>query len=164
MIKKDKLNINDSNILHFDKNITADNCKDAVDQNDKSDDKTRNEDDLKQIVLEILKKSSASGGPEKIAGEFVKIYNILSRNLVQNERNINIPKQTVFDDYIICLEDGKKMKMLRRHLKVKYGMSFQEYKQKWGLPIDYPDVCKNYSNIRAEIAKNKKKKRKTENN
>ena len=94
----------------------------------------------------------------------MKIYNILSRNLVQNERNINIPKQTVFDDYIICLEEGKKMKMLRRHLKVKYGMSFQEYKQKWGLPIDYPDVCKNYSNIRAEIAKNKKKKRKTENN
>ena len=164
MIKKSKLNINDSNILHFDKNITTDSKKDTVDGNDKSDNETKNENDLKQIVLELLKKSSISGGPEKIAGEFVKIYNILSRNLIQNEQNINIPKQTVFDDYIICLEDGKKMKMLCRHLKVKYGMSFQEYKQKWGLPIDYPDVCKNYSKVRAEIAKNRKKKRKTKNN
>lgn len=164
MIKKDKLNINDSNILHFDKNTTIDNKKDAVDGNDKNDNETKNENDLKQIVLELLKKSSASGGPEKIAGEFVKIYNILSRNIVQNERTINVPEQTVFDDYIICLEDGKKMKMLRRHLKVKYGMSFQEYKQKWGLPIDYPDVCKSYSKVRAEIARNRKKKPKTENN
>ena len=56
------------------------------------------------------------------------------------------------------------MKMLRRHLKVKYGMSFQEYKQKWGLPIDYPDVCKNYSKVRAEIARKRKNKQKTENN
>ncbi len=164
MIKKDKSNINDSNILHFDKNITIDNEKDTIDANDNSDDKIKNENDLKQIVLELLKKSSTSGGPEKIAGEFVKIYNILSRNLVQNRQNTNIPEQTVFDDYIICLEDGKKMKMLRRHLKVKYGMSFQEYKQKWGLPIDYPDVCKNYSKVRAEIARKRKNKQKTENN
>ena len=70
----------------------------------------------------------------------------------------DIYKKTVFDDYIICLEDGKKMKMLKRHLRTHYNMSFQEYKNKWNLPIDYPYVCKNHSKTRANIATRSKKR------
>lgn len=112
---------------------------------------------LKEMTMEILKKSEIRGSTDKIAGEFVRIFNMLKTQLA-GPRVTQIPKQTVFDDYIICLEDGKKMQMLNRHLKVKYHMSFQDYKQKWGLPIDYPSTCKNYSKIRADIARKKRKK------
>ena len=117
---------------------------------------------LKEMTMEILKKSEIRGSTDKIAGEFVRIFNMLKTQLT-GPRTAQIPKQTVFDDYIICLEDGKKMQMLNRHLKVKYHMSFQDYKQKWGLPIDYPSTCKNYSKIRADIARKKRKKIKIKN-
>ncbi|MCP1274981.1 MucR family transcriptional regulator [Gluconobacter albidus] len=63
------------------------------------------------------------------------------------------PKKSVFPDYIICLEDGKKLKMLRRHLKTTYGMTPAEYRQKWGLPDSYPMVCPSYSAHRSSLAK-----------
>ena len=106
---------------------------------------------ISMIALECLKKSNVSGSTDDIMNEYTKIYNFLSDNIKQNNsKKVNF--KTVFDDYIICLEDGKKMKMLKRHLRTKYNMSFEEYKEKWGLPYDYPYVCKNYSNIRANIA------------
>lgn len=117
-----------------------------------------NDDVLKNIALECLKKSNFNGTAEQIAEEYVKIYNSLKNKLSNCENKRQIPQQTVFDDFIICLEDGKKMQMLNRHLKVYYKMTFQQYKEKWGLPIDYPSVCKNYSKIRANIAKKKRKK------
>ena len=119
--------------------------------------KENNESVLKNIALECLKKSSFNGTAEQIAEEYVKLYNSLKNKLSGCENKRQIPKQTVFDDYIICLEDGKKMQMLNRHLKVYYKMTFQQYKEKWNLPIDYPSVCKNYSKIRANIAKKKRK-------
>ena len=64
--------------------------------------------------------------------------------------NIN---DTVFDDYIVCLEDGRHMKILRRHLQQAYGMTAEEYRAKWGLPSDYPMVAKTYSKQRSTIAK-----------
>ncbi len=63
-------------------------------------------------------------------------------------------KKSVTPDYIICLEDGKKLKMLKRHLKAVYGMSVQEYKDRWGLPADYPTVAPNYAKKRSSLAKN----------
>ena len=63
-------------------------------------------------------------------------------------------KKSVTPDYIICLEDGKKLKMLKRHLKAVYGMSVQEYKDRWGLPADYPTVAPNYAKKRSNLAKN----------
>ena len=63
------------------------------------------------------------------------------------------PKKSVFPDYIVCLEDGKKLKMLKRHLMTAYGMTPEEYRAKWGLKPDYPMVAPNYAAKRQELAK-----------
>jgi predicted transcriptional regulator len=62
-------------------------------------------------------------------------------------------KRSVTPDHIICLEDGKKFKSLKRHLRTRYGMSPEEYKAKWGLPSDYPMVAPNYAKARSALAK-----------
>jgi predicted transcriptional regulator len=62
-------------------------------------------------------------------------------------------RKSVAPDYIICLEDGKKLKMLKRHLRTMYNMSPDEYRAKWGLPSDYPMVAPNYARQRSEFAK-----------
>jgi len=62
-------------------------------------------------------------------------------------------KRSVTPEYIICLEDGKKLKMLKRHLRSTYDMTPDEYRVKWGLPPDYPMVAPNYAAQRSEFAK-----------
>ena len=62
-------------------------------------------------------------------------------------------KKSVMPDYIICLEDGKKLKMLKRHLRTSYNMTPDEYRAKWGLPSDYPMVAPNYAVQRSDFAK-----------
>jgi predicted transcriptional regulator len=62
-------------------------------------------------------------------------------------------KKSVGDDFIICLEDGKKLKMLKRYLRSNYNMSPEEYRAKWGLPADYPMVAPAYARQRSEFAK-----------
>lgn len=62
-------------------------------------------------------------------------------------------KRSVTPEYIICLEDGKKLKMLKRHLKTAYDMSPEEYRDRWGLPADYPMVAPSYANQRSRLAK-----------
>ena len=62
-------------------------------------------------------------------------------------------KKSVTSDYIVCLEDGQKLKMLKRYLRSNYGMSPEDYRAKWGLPRDYPMVAPNYSAKRSEFAK-----------
>ncbi|GBR50833.1 Ros/MucR family transcriptional regulator [Neokomagataea thailandica NBRC 106555] len=62
-------------------------------------------------------------------------------------------KKSVFPDYIVCLEDGKKLKLLRRHLKTVYNMTPQEYRERWGLPPEYPMVAPNYANHRSSLAR-----------
>ena len=61
-------------------------------------------------------------------------------------------KKSVFPDHIICLEDGKKLKMLKRHLQSSYGLTPDEYRAKWGLPADYPMVAPNYAKARSDLA------------
>ena len=63
------------------------------------------------------------------------------------------PKKSVHADYIVCLEDGKKFKSLKRHLRTHYNLSPEEYREKWGLPADYPMVAPNYSATRSKLAK-----------
>ena len=63
------------------------------------------------------------------------------------------PRKSVFDDYIICLEDGKKLKMLKRHLKTSYNMTPEQYRERWDLPTNYPMVAPNYANRRSALAK-----------
>jgi predicted transcriptional regulator len=62
-------------------------------------------------------------------------------------------KKSVFPDHIICLEDGKKLKMLKRHLKTSYNMTPDQYREKWQLPPDYPMVAPNYAKHRSSLAK-----------
>ena len=62
-------------------------------------------------------------------------------------------KKSVTPDYIVCLEDGKKLKMLKRHLRTTYSMTPEEYRAKWGLTPDYPMVAPNYATARSEMAK-----------
>ena len=61
--------------------------------------------------------------------------------------------RSIKPDYIVCLEDGKKLKMLKRHLRTTYGMTPGEYRARWGLPSDYPMVAPNYAKQRSEFAK-----------
>ena len=62
-------------------------------------------------------------------------------------------KQSVFHDHIVCLEDGKKLKMLKRHLRTAYGMTPELYRQRWGLAADYPMVAPDYAKRRSSLAK-----------
>ena len=62
-------------------------------------------------------------------------------------------KKSVMPDYIICLEDGKKLKMLKRHLKTAYNMTPEKYRERWGLPSDYPMVAPNYAKQRSQLAR-----------
>ena len=62
-------------------------------------------------------------------------------------------RASVKPDYLVCLEDGKKLKMLKRYLRTNYDMSPQEYRERWNLPSDYPMVAPNYAEKRRELAK-----------
>jgi len=62
-------------------------------------------------------------------------------------------KKSVNPDFLVCLEDGRKFKSLKRHLRTKYNMSPEEYRAKWGLPKDYPMVAPNYAKARSDLAK-----------
>lgn len=72
---------------------------------------------------------------------------------VEAQRPAVSVKKSITPDYIICLEDGKKLKMLKRHLRTTYGMTPDEYRTKWGLPADYPMVSPNYTAQRSAFAK-----------
>lgn len=62
-------------------------------------------------------------------------------------------KKSIHDDYIVCLEDGKKLKMLKRHLMSHYNMTPEQYRERWGLPADYPMTAPNYAKARSSLAK-----------
>ena len=62
-------------------------------------------------------------------------------------------RKSITPDYIICLDDGKKFKSLKRHLRTQYNLTPEQYREKWGLPSDYPMVAPNYAKARSELAK-----------
>jgi predicted transcriptional regulator len=62
-------------------------------------------------------------------------------------------KKSITPDHIVCLEDGKKFKSLKRHLRTQYNMTPEQYRDKWGLPADYPMVAPNYAAARSQLAK-----------
>lgn len=62
-------------------------------------------------------------------------------------------KRSVFPDYLICLEDGRKFKSLKRHLRTQYKMTPEQYRERWNLPADYPMVAPNYAKTRSQLAK-----------
>ena len=62
-------------------------------------------------------------------------------------------KKSINPDYLVCLEDGKRFKSLKRHLRTQYNMTPEQYRDKWGLPVDYPMVAPNYAVARSQLAK-----------
>lgn len=90
-----------------------------------------------------------------------RVYDTMAR-LGRPEAGIGVPdrpvpavpvRKSVTPDYIVCLEDGKKLKMLKRHLKTAYDMTPEQYRERWGLPPDYPMVAPNYAEQRRDLAK-----------
>ncbi len=99
-------------------------------------------------------KVSAETIPEIIRSVYVALSKagLPTLDVAQLEPAVAI-KKSVFPAYIICLEDGKKLKMLKRHLQTRYGMTPDEYREKWRLPVDYPMVAPDYAALRSTLAK-----------
>jgi predicted transcriptional regulator len=100
-------------------------------------------------------------GSDKLPDLIGSVYGALSRASVQDVEPEKVElkpavaiKKSVTPEYIICLEDGKKFKSLKRHLKTHYDMSPEEYREKWGLSHDYPMVAPDYAAARSDLAKN----------
>lgn len=95
---------------------------------------------------------------ENLPGLIQNIYGALS-GLGANDTQEELPepavpiRSSVKKDYIVCLEDGKKMKMLKRHLMTAYGMTPEDYRERWNLPADYPMVAPSYAEKRRDLAK-----------
>lgn len=76
-----------------------------------------------------------------------------AKNALTSQKPAVPIKKSITPEYLICLEDGKKLKMLKRYLRSRYGLSPDQYRAKWGLPADYPMVASNYAAQRSEFAK-----------
>ena len=111
-----------------------------------------------QIVSAYVSKSSVQASD--VPALITSVYQSL-KSLGQPQASAEVPtelkpavpiKKSVTPEYIICLEDGKRLKMLKRHLSSSYGMTPDEYRTKWGLPADYPMVAPNYAKARSDLA------------
>ncbi len=97
--------------------------------------------------------------PSQVTDLIERVYTTLSnvgeeRSLTADRPKPAVPiKKSITPDYLICLEDGKQLKMLKRHLKTAYGMSPEQYRERWGLSPDYPMVAPNYAKRRSALAK-----------
>jgi predicted transcriptional regulator len=109
-----------------------------------------------QIVSAHVSNNSVT--PDALPALIQDVYRTLSgvgKEPAQPERpQPAVPiKKSVFPDHIVCLEDGKKLKMLKRHLKTAYNMTPEQYRERWGLAPDYPMVAPNYARHRSSLAK-----------
>ncbi len=100
-------------------------------------------------------KVNASDIPDLISETFDAISGLQENSAhFMRKRDPAVPiNKSVTPDYVICLEDGKKLKMLKRYLRTHYGMSPDDYRRKWALPADYPMTAPNYSKHRSKVAK-----------
>jgi predicted transcriptional regulator len=99
---------------------------------------------------------SVSDLPKLIADVHTALRNLHSPVAAEPAEELKpaVPvRKSVHPDFIICLEDGKKFKSLKRHLRTHYNLSPEDYREKWGLPADYPMVAPNYSATRSRLAK-----------
>ena len=122
----------------------------------------KNEDELLRLTANIVASyvSNNKLSTEQVP-EVVRTVNATLRKIEQSEIGAEnktaepaVPiSQSITPDYLICLEDGRKLKMLKRHLRTTYGMTPSEYRVRWDLPADYPMVAPNYAKRRSEFAK-----------
>lgn len=119
-------------------------------------------EDTLRMTTEIVASYVASNklAPEQVP-DLIRAVHRTIQGMVrgEEERTTEKPKpavapgKSIHDDYIFCLEDGKKLKMLKRYLRSTYGMSPEDYRKRWNLPPDYPMVAPNYAKKRSEFAK-----------
>lgn len=117
-------------------------------------------EDLLELTAEIVSSHVSNNSVEVTAlPDLIKsVYTTLS-DLNRGEEVEELPepavpiRRSIQDDHIVCLEDGKKLKMLKRHLKTQYDMTPDEYRERWGLPADYPMVAPAYAEQRRKLAK-----------
>jgi predicted transcriptional regulator len=122
---------------------------------------TQEPNDLLELTTEIVSSHVANNSvavqdlPDLIRQVYGTLSTIEQTPAAQPDRpQPAVPiKRSVTPDYIICLEDGRKLKMLKRHLKTAYNMTPEEYRERWGLPADYPMVAPNYARQRSNLAK-----------
>jgi predicted transcriptional regulator len=111
----------------------------------------------KTVVAAYVSNNSVatSGLPSLIADVASALTNLATTAAVAPEKPVPAvnPKRSVNPDFIVCLEDGKKFRSLKRHLMVRFGMTPHQYREKWGLPFDYPMVAPNYAEARSAVAK-----------
>lgn len=88
-----------------------------------------------------------------IYGALTGLSNPSDEEVIEPQKPAVSIRKSITPDYIVCLEDGKQLKMLKRHLRTTYGLSPEEYRAKWGLSADYPMVAPNYAKQRSEFAK-----------
>jgi predicted transcriptional regulator len=117
--------------------------------------------ELLALTADIVSSHFANNtvAPGDVPGVIASVYATLSSlgspvevPVVRQEPAVSI-RASIKPDFIICLEDGKKLKMLKRHLMTRYGMTPDDYRAKWGLPADYPMVAPNYAEQRRTLAK-----------
>lgn len=116
--------------------------------------------DVLELTAQIVSAhvSHNAVGPEALPSLIQDVYRTLAgvgkEQVVPDKQAPAVPvKKSVFPDYIVCLEDGKKLKMLKRHLKTSYNMTPEQYREKWQLPPDYPMVAPSYARHRSSLAK-----------
>ena len=96
--------------------------------------------DLPALISSVYQSLKSAGQPQAAAEATVDLKPAVA------------VKKSVTPDYIVCLEDGKRCKMLKRHLMSSFGLTPDEYRAKWGLPADYPMVAPNYAKARSDLA------------
>ena len=117
-------------------------------------------EDFLELTAEIVSShvSNNSVEVEALPGLIKSVYETLTQlnqgDVEQEAPEPAVPiRRSIQNDHIVCLEDGKKLKMLKRHLKTRYDMTPDEYRERWGLPSDYPMVAPAYAEQRRELAK-----------
>jgi len=92
--------------------------------------------------------------PKLIEDVYTSLKNVGEQTVAEERPQPAVPvRKSVTPDYIVCLEDGKQLKMLKRYLKTRYNMTPEEYRERWNLPPDYPMVAPNYAEQRRNLAK-----------
>jgi predicted transcriptional regulator len=120
-----------------------------------------NEDDILKLVTEIVSAYvSKNPVPADQLPAFIKNVHATLGGFAGTANDRALPrapavpvKKSVHDDYIVCLEDGKRLKMLKRYLRSRYKLSPSEYRERWNLPPNYPMVAPNYAQKRSDFAK-----------
>ncbi len=123
---------------------------------------TASQEDVLRMAVDIvaayvssnkIQSGQISDAINSVFGSLYALNNGAGNIFIEDRKPAVSIRRSITPDFIICLEDGKKMKMLKRHLRTTFDMTPEDYKAKWGLPSDYPMVAPNYAKKRSEFAK-----------